>query len=432
MMKKIIVPVIALFALTISASAQMDNLANMSAKWVRTNVRNASLDGGADMVNFNPAGLAILDDGIYISLSNQTLFRHPKHTFDFGTGNTSYEQDGTDPFLPMFYAAYKKNRMAFSSGVYISGGGATVNYPDGSFNTELMGYSLLPAMAAGYGYTSFDDQSLEASSYYVTVPLNFSYAITDRLAVSAGGRYIRGINKTKAGMTFTGSTLASDHEMTIDYKSDASGFGGVFGINYKPADKINIAIHYETKVKLEFEADDNKGTNELEADGTKSQRDLPAVIYTGATYNITNKLIVGLDFNYYFQKNADWGKIQDPTNGDYVEASKVAGNCRTTNLGFRYLVNEKLELSAGFSYTAFMYDNIELYYTKMGLYEALKYNNLNVGLGAGYYITNNIQLDLGFGRTFWKDKTIDSLNAEIPVNVTDAGYVAAIGFDFRF
>ena len=36
-------------------SAQMDNLANMSAKWIRANARNAALDG-ADIVNYNPAG----------------------------------------------------------------------------------------------------------------------------------------------------------------------------------------------------------------------------------------------------------------------------------------------------------------------------------------------------------------------------------------
>jgi len=124
-------------AMTFSASAQMDNLANMSAKWIRSNVRNASLDGGA-----------------------------------------------------------------------------TVNYPDGSFNTNLMGY------------------------------------------------------------TFTGSSLAPDYDMTIDYKSNATGIGCIFGIDYKPTDKLNVAIHYETRVKLEFEADDNKGTYQLESDGTKSRRDL--------------------------------------------------------------------------------------------------------------------------------------------------------------
>ncbi|HRX31721.1 MAG TPA: hypothetical protein P5349_07500, partial [Tenuifilaceae bacterium] len=80
-MRKIIVSVIALLGVTLSVNAQMDNLANMSAKWIRSNVRNAALDGGADMVNFNPAGLSLLNDGIYVSLSNQTLFRNPEHTF---------------------------------------------------------------------------------------------------------------------------------------------------------------------------------------------------------------------------------------------------------------------------------------------------------------------------------------------------------------
>lgn len=76
-MRKIVVPIIALLIVSTIANAQMDNLANMSAKWIRSNVRNATLDGGADMVNYNPAGLALLNDGIYLSLSNQFLFRHP-------------------------------------------------------------------------------------------------------------------------------------------------------------------------------------------------------------------------------------------------------------------------------------------------------------------------------------------------------------------
>ncbi len=437
--KGIILPIILVLFSVGSANAQMDNLANMSAKWVRSNVRNAALDGGADMVNFNPAGLSLLDDGIYISLSNQTLFRHPEHSFNLGTGEKSYEQDGIDPFLPMCYAAWKKGNMAISSGIYISGGGASVNYPDGSININLMGYKLLIAKAA-YGYTSFQDQSLEASSYYLTVPLNFSYAVNDQLSFSVGGRYIRGINKTKANITLTESLLsAPDANVTVDYATYANGFGGVFGVNYKATEKLNIALHYETRVKLNFETEDNKGNYQLQEDGVKNRRDLPAVLYAGVSYDITDKLMAEVDFNYYFQTNADWGTFTDPTEVDeegdniVVDASDAAGNCYTANLGFIYSLNEKLELSAGCSYTAFNYDDMELYYTKMGLYEALKYNNLNVGLGAGYNVTDNIQVDLGFSRTFWKDKTIKSLNAGgLDVDVTDSGYVLAIGVDLRF
>lgn len=431
-MKKNLVLLLALMVTTIVASAQMDNLSNLSAKWIRTNVRNASLDGGGDMVNFNPAGLAMLDDGIYVSLSNQTLFRSPEHTYNFGTGSITSKQDGIDPFLPMVYGAWKKDKMAFSSGLYISGGGASVNYPEGSINTNLMGFMMLPVMAENFGYTYFKDQSLVGSSFYLTIPLNFSYSITEKLALSAGGRYVMGKNKTEAGMVFTGSEVAPDYDMTIDYKSNASGIGGVFGVDFKPCDKMNIAIHYETKVKLEFEASDNKGTYVLEKDGTKSRRDLPAALNTGLTYKVCEKVVAGFDFNYYFQKSADWGKVFNSANGQILEASEVAGDCYKLALGFRYLQSEKLELSAGCNLTAYQYDNIELYYTKMGPYEVLKYNNFNLGLGGGYNLTDNIQLDLGLMRTFWKDKTINSLNGGVPVNVKSSAYVLALGLDFRF
>lgn len=420
-MRKIVVPIIALLIVSTIANAQMDNLANMSAKWIRSNVRNATLDGGADMVNYNPAGLALLNDGIYLSLSNQFLFRHPQHSFNFYGNEMSFEQDGMDPFLPMFYAAYKKSNFAISSGIYISGGGATVDYPNGSITTLLIGSSMSPG-------NQITEQSLKASSYYLTVPLNFSYAVSDVLSFSLGGRYINGINNTEANIAFSQVALG------VDYKSTASGLGGIIGVDYNPSDKLNIAIHYETKVSLEFEASDNAGSVALVEDGTKSQRDLPAVLNTGIRYNISDKLSAEADFNYYFQTSADWGDVElsDAQGNSFsTDLSDAAGNCYTANLGFNYLLTEKLEVSAGFSYTAFNYDNMELYYTQLGLYEALKYDNFNVGVGAGYNVTDNIQIDLGLGRTFWSDKTINSLSAGIPVNVTDSGYVLAIGLDIR-
>lgn len=424
-----------LFFLSGALNAQMDNLANLSAKWIRSNVRNAALDGGADMVNFNPAGLALLNDGLYLSLSNQTLFRKPQHSFDMGAGEQSYKQDGIDPVLPMFYAAFKKNNWAVSSGVYIAGGGGSAKFPEGSVTTNLLGYSLIPVVNAGGGtdYTYVTDQSLDASSFYLTIPLAFSYAINDMISLSAGARYIRGINSTKAGLSFTGSATYPDYAVDADYKSTANGIGGVFGIDFKPMEQLNIAIHYETKVKLEFEASDNKGSISIEEDGAKSRRDLPAVINVGATYQVTDALMAGADFNYYFQEGADWGTLIDPRTAYEREASEIAGNCYTANAGLMYQLNEKLQLSGGFSYTAFLFNDKELYYTSMGLYETNKNNNFNVGIGAGYKVTENIEIDLGISRTFWKDYTINSLLASgMPVHTSNQAYVLALGVDFRF
>lgn len=420
------------------ASAQMDNLANMSAKWIRSNARNAALDG-ADLVNYNPAGLVRLNDGFHISLNNQTLFRKPQHSFTLNPliGEQTCKQDGADPFLPSLYAAFKKGKWALSSGIYITGGGASADYPNGSINTNLMGYNFMALTNAAYltGYTSLKDQSLKASSYYMAIPLNLSYSITDKLSVSLGGRYIMANNQTKAGMTFAESTVgAPDSPISIDYKNEARGFGGIIGLNYSVSDKLNVAIHYETKVKLEFEAKDNKGTvKNLVPDGTKSDRDLPAVLYTGASYKFSDKFTAAFDFNYYFQKGADWGNIVDSSVGDTLKASSVAGNCYHVALGFSYQLLPKLQLSAGCKYIHFDYSDQKLYYTQLGAYEAVKYDNFNLGIGAGYSVTEKIQIDLGVGRTFWKDKDIKSMLAgNKSVDISNKAYVLALGVDIAF
>ncbi len=431
-MKKVSVLIMVLTMLSVTVSAQMDNLSNISAKWVRSVARNAALDGGGDMVAFNPAGLAMLNDGIYISLSNQTLFRNPEHTYNLGAGAVTRTQDGIDPILPMLYGAYKFNQFAISTGVYISGGGAASDYPEGSLNTTLMGFKMLPSVAEG-GYVTFKDEFLLGSSFYITIPLNLSYAFNDQLAVSVGGRYLMGRNKTEAGLTFTGSPFVSDMPLTIDYKNNASGIGGVFGIDYRPMDNLNLAIHYETKVKLEFEATDNSGTYKLEPDGTKSNRDLPANLAVGATYGITEKLMVAADFNYYFQSACNWDSITNPATGVKSDAAEIAGNSYKAGVGVTYKLNDLLELSGGVAYTDYMYDNMELYYTKLGLFEVLKYDNWSVGIGAGINLTENIQLDLGILRNIWKDETISSISAGgVPVDVKNSAYVLAIGLDFRF
>jgi long-chain fatty acid transport protein len=433
MMRKLSTKILILIAIAVfpaSAWAQMDNLANMSAKWIGSNTRNAALDGG-DIVNYNPAGLALVKDGLYISLNNQTLFRKPQHSFNLGYGEQKYEQDGPDYFLPAGYVAFKHGRWAVSSGTYITGGGASADYPDGSVNMYLMGIVNMAIINATYGtgYTNFN-QSLKASSYYLAVPLNVSFSINDKLAVSLGGRYISANNHTEAGLTFTGSTVgANDYPNTIDYKNKAHGFGGIIGIDYAVNEKLNVSVHYESIVKLEFEASDNKGSNKnFVADGTKSNRDLPAVLYTGVSYKITDKLGVAADFNYYFQKSADWGSF-----GDTIDKSEAAGNCYAAALGATYQICPKFQLSAGCKYIHFNYSDQELYYTQMGLYEAVKYDNFNVGLGVAYNITEKIQANLGLGRTFWKDKTINSESASgMPVNIKNKSYVVALGVDLAF
>ncbi|MGI6397062.1 MAG: hypothetical protein ACOX3E_07640 [Desulfomonilia bacterium] len=155
------------------ARAQIDNLTNMSAEWVRLANRNAATDA-ADIVVYNPAGLASLSDGFHLNVSNQTLFRKPQHEFvdPITSGPVSFEQDDPDWFMPNVYAAYTKDRWSVFTGIYIPGNGASLDYPDGSITTRLIGLELIQeinqqifdAFGVENAYTALANESIEASS----------------------------------------------------------------------------------------------------------------------------------------------------------------------------------------------------------------------------------------------------------------------------
>ncbi len=427
--------------------AQMDNLANMSAEWIRMNNRNAALDA-ADIVNYNPAGLVFLKPGLHFNLSNQTLIRHPKHSYDLGLGDgpQSFEQEGIDPFLPMFYAAFVKNNWAIGTGVYISGGGATVDYPDGSISTDLMTKQIVylqTGMLPSQIYNS-NEQSLKASSYYLTVPLLFSYRINKVFSASVGARYIRGINNTEAALSLSDSPIsAPDMALGIDYDATANGVGAVLGVNIAPSERLNIAAHYESRVKLDFENDVKVDDTGLFTDGAKNRRDLPAALSTGISYRFSERLRTEVNYNYYFQTAADWGTTSITSGDEVIEAetSELAGNCYTLGAGFAYDMSEKTQLSLGCSYTHFGYDNDEeksIYYSNLGWYEALKNSNLNIGFGGACKVRENLSVNLGFGITLWKDYDISSVNAlalgvsaeNAVVKCEDRGYVISVGVNY--
>src|SRR3954468_22264094 len=106
-MKKLNILLILLLAGITNLFAQMDNLSNMSAEWMRTAARNAATDA-SDIVVYNPAGLTKLKNGLHVNISNQTLFRKPTHSYDLGLGEGTkeYSQGKSDPFLPNLYVAY--------------------------------------------------------------------------------------------------------------------------------------------------------------------------------------------------------------------------------------------------------------------------------------------------------------------------------------
>lgn len=431
-MKKVILLFSILSGSVFCASAQMDNLVNVSANWVASPARNAATDA-ADIVVYNPAGTTSLSEGLYINIGNQSLFRKPTHTYDLGDGAKTYGQDGSDPILPNLYVAYTKKNWSFFGGVFISGGGASLNYPEGSLITHLMGYQSL--MAAQGAYTDAASQSLEASSYYLTSTVGAAYKFSDKFSASLGVRYLNGMNSTKAGLTLTASPYDfPDMPMVLDYDENASGVNFTAGIAVKPTSKLGLTLRYESQAKMDFTTKLTKDDFGFVTDGAKNRRDLPSVLAFGLSYKFNDKLSVLADLNYYNQESAEWGTTTN-ANGETVSLSKAAGNAVGYNLAINYKLTEKFALSIGGGYSDFMYNDMAAYYNHTGVFETVQNDNMNLNLGASYEVSKHLKVTAGYMNTSWaKDTKVEALmiSPGSYATINHAMNAIAIGVDIKF
>ena len=431
-MKKLII--IAFTCLTVQSYSQIDNLSNLSAEWIRTGARNAATNG-TDIVAYNPAGLTKLESGLHINISNQSLFRKPSHSYDFGFGEgmKSFTQSGSDPFLPALYFSYNRNSWAFFGAAYFSGGGATMNYPEGSLTTDLIAMQVI--QSAGGAYLNAMNQSLKASSMYMTMMGGASYAVSKNLSFSFALRNVNASNKIDGGMALTASPIdLPDQPMAIKYDENANGVGMTIGFNINCNEKLNIAGRYESKVNLDFKTKQIVDDFGITTDGQLNSRDLPAVAGLGIAYQLSSKIRSYYDFNYYFQENADWGKSSMATNEEPL--SSLAGNAYSVGAGIEFNVTSKFTTSLGGGFTNYQFANKDGYYTHLGTFEIMHDDNTNINTGIAFQASKKMKLNAGYMHTFWsKDQTIKAMIAQpldVNVNVNNSLNAIALGVELTF
>ena len=144
--------------------------------------------------------------------------------------------------------SYNKNKWAVWGGVYISGGGATANYPEGSLNTDLISFNVVRCFSGAY--TTTGKEYLKASSMYLTGTVGFSYAINEQFSAALGMRYINATNQTKAGTELIGDF--GSLPVNMEQKDNASGICRSAKPECTPGRKLNIAVRIETNAKLNF------------------------------------------------------------------------------------------------------------------------------------------------------------------------------------
>ncbi len=118
---------------------------NQSASYIRMPVQDATV--APDGAYYNPAGLAFLKNGLYISISNQSIFQTETVSNDYTYLNTEdFEGKATAPLFPGIYAALKLGKFAFSLGFNPIGGGGSAEYEKGLPSFEIPISDLVPGM----------------------------------------------------------------------------------------------------------------------------------------------------------------------------------------------------------------------------------------------------------------------------------------------
>jgi long-chain fatty acid transport protein len=203
---------------------------NQSAAWVRMPSRNATVE--IDAVYNNPAGLMKLENGLHISLSNQTIFQTRTITSSYPYLNDgNYKGTVSAPIFPSIYAAYKLKKFAFSVGFMPIGGGGGAKYEKGLPSFEMGVSDLVPSLAS-QGATAYKaDIYFEGTSVFFGYQGAISYKINDFISVAAGARYVTAKNTYSGHLTdvqvMMGETWTP---ATTIFNNIVSNLNGIIGI----------------------------------------------------------------------------------------------------------------------------------------------------------------------------------------------------------
>jgi long-chain fatty acid transport protein len=379
----------------------IENKHNWSAEYVRTLNRNAATDS-ADAVVYNPAGVMKMEDGLYLNLTGQYVLKEYSNTYQ----GVEYETDEPD-FIPSLFTLYKKDKWAAYGAVTVVVAGGQVKFKEGNTTTYMLGDSLIksfnfliPGAFKPASEGGILDHYLKGESYFIGYTLGGSYAINDVISVSLGARYVDASREFRGYATLGGGLLGTQ-TYSVDYEETGHGWGGIIGVNIAPTEELNIGLRYETKTSIDLRTDVKKDTvpGGLPGlvDGSKRNRDMPALLGLGVSYKFTPKIKVDANFTWYLNNDVDWDDNLVTATND--ESQKDNGY--DLGIACEYTFNSKWKASVGYMYT---WVGIEPEDMKI---ETPELDGGTIAGGIAYKATPELEFNFGILRVFHNDKTTD-------------------------
>jgi len=437
-MKKILISLVIISSLF--AGGMVHNT-NHSADFIRTFNRNASTD--VDATYFNPAGLTKLEDGFYLYFSNQTVIQTRTIDTEYPSYNdNTFTGDTFVPAFPNLYLVKKSDKMAFSAGFMVIGGGGSADFPNGlpSFDRELaklVGLSanllvskgLDPVLADSVGtITGYSvDAGFVGSSAYFSGQANVSYSLNSMISLGLGFRYLSAMN-TYVG-ALENSVLEAENgningfipDINVDSKRTGSTFTPIISLFLTPNDLIDFAFRFEPLTKLEVTADTKEdGTIVLDGigmfpDKEKYNEDLPAQIAVGLNLHLASNITVATSFNYYLNTAVNWDGDED-----FVENGFEAG------ASVEYGLSEVLDVSLGW-----LIANggaTDQYQSDL----SYSLNTNTIGGGFKYSLNPKMAISFGISNTFYQEGQNDDVGSIFEERYNKTALDIAIGVQKQF
>ncbi|MCL2480566.1 MAG: outer membrane protein transport protein [Spirochaetaceae bacterium] len=336
-MKRLLAIMVMLLTAAALFAGGIENKTNFTTGWLMNMSRNTETQR-PDAVFYNPAGTAFLEDGLYLDLGNQFVFKDYEHKVTVPpVGFGTYNADNVTYLYPNAALVFNKDNWAIFAAFGVFAGGGLLEYTKGTAETAGL---ILAAIGKGSGLTSAD-HSFDVYSVTFGEIIGGSYSFQDKVSISAAIRFLQGSQTMEAKQSGT---------KILNAEASANGIGGIFGVHYKPIDGLDIAATYQTITKMEYTWDKTETADPVLGavagslgikKSEKFKNDLPAALGVGVGYRIIEELYASVSFNYFFNKPAD------STGGFGVDYD----NSWEISAGANYDFSKELSFSLGCAYS---------------------------------------------------------------------------------
>jgi len=302
----------------------------------------------AEVLFFNPAGMAFLENKFNASVGANALFAKTKFQNEKYNWQASTDNVGT-PFN--VYASYKINKW-LSAGI-------AVYTPYGSkveWDQDWQGSHLV--------------NNIDLKAIYVQPSI--SLKVSDQFAIGGGPIYVTGSVAFDRNLN---RSLTDESGNRTDVNLEAKGitaWGYTAGFMFNPCKDLRLGVNYRSEITMEARGGDatfndvagflqpngtnpNTNPNALVLGNTTFDADLPlpAELTAGLSLNVTKKWMIAFDFNrtmWSAYKSLTVKFDQSNIAQSNVPTSVNPRNYHNTNtyrVGTQYVANDKFTFRAG-------------------------------------------------------------------------------------